>query len=49
MVSGNIEEAKKLAEDFGWLKQIDGKLSKNRERIEFEDKLAFLCMVKPWE
>ncbi|MBI5476165.1 MAG: FAD-dependent thymidylate synthase [Ignavibacteriales bacterium] len=49
MVSGNIEEAKKLAEEFGWLKLVDGKLSKNRERIEFEEKLSFLGMNKPWE
>jgi thymidylate synthase (FAD) len=49
MISGNIEEAKKLAEEFGWLKLVDGKLSKNRERIEFEEKLSFLGMDKPWE
>lgn len=48
MVSGNNEEAKKLAEEFGWLNMKEGKLSKNREKTEFEDKISFLGIKLPW-
>ncbi len=47
--AGSQHEAKKLAEEFGWLNKIEGKLSKNRERIEFEGKLETLGLKKPWE
>jgi thymidylate synthase (FAD) len=48
IIAGNKEEANKLAEDFGWLNRIDGKLSRNRERLEIEEKLALLGLSKPW-
>jgi thymidylate synthase (FAD) len=48
IITGNKEEANKLAEDFGWLNRIEGKLSRNRERTEMEEKLAFLGLSKPW-
>ncbi len=47
--AGSLQEAKKLAEEFGWLNKIEGRLSKNRERIEFEGKLETLGLKKPWE
>lgn len=47
--AGSQHEAKKLAEEFGWLNKIEGKLSKNRERIEFENKLITLGLQKPWQ
>jgi thymidylate synthase (FAD) len=48
IIAGNKEGASKLAEDFGWLNKVDGKLSRNRERLELEDKLVFLGLSKPW-
>lgn len=48
LVIGNKQEALKLAEDFGWLNKINDKLSKNRERIELEEKLVELGIEKPW-
>jgi thymidylate synthase (FAD) len=48
IVNGRTDEAIKLAESFGWLNKKDGKLSRNRERIEFEAKLQLLGMNKPW-
>ncbi len=48
LVTGNKQAALKLAEDFGWLNKINDKLSKNRERIELEDKLVELGIEKPW-
>ena len=48
LVSRNKQAALKLADEFGWLNKIDGRLSKNRERIEFEEKLLTLGMEKPW-
>lgn len=48
IIAGNKEEANKIAEDFGWLNKIEGKLVRNRERLEMEDKLAFLGLSKPW-
>ncbi|MHB8906375.1 MAG: FAD-dependent thymidylate synthase [Melioribacteraceae bacterium] len=47
--AGSLQEAKKNAEEFGWLNKIEGRLSKNRERIEFEGKLETLGLKKPWE
>jgi len=49
LIAGNLKEANSYAEEFGWLNRKEGILSKNRERIEFEDKLDFLGMKKPWE
>ncbi len=48
IVNGNKEEAVLLADNFGWLNRLEGKLSKNRERIEFEEKLIKLGFQKPW-
>lgn len=48
LVTGNKQAALKLAEDFGWLNKINDKLSKNRERIELEEKLIELEIEKPW-
>ncbi len=48
LVTGNKQAALKLAEEFGWLNKINDKLSKNRERIEFEEKLIELGIEKPW-
>jgi thymidylate synthase (FAD) len=49
LFAGNEQESIKLAELFGWLKKIEGRLSKNRERIEFEEKLEILGLQKPWQ
>ena len=48
LVTGNKQAALNLAEDFGWLNKINDKLSKNRERIEMEEKLMELGLEKPW-
>jgi len=48
LVTGDKQAALKLAEEFGWLKKINDKLSKNRERIEMEEKLMELGLEKPW-
>jgi len=48
LVTGNKQAALKLAGDFGWLNKINDKLSKNRERIELEEKLVELGIEKPW-
>ncbi|PKL83760.1 MAG: thymidylate synthase (FAD) [Ignavibacteriae bacterium HGW-Ignavibacteriae-3] len=48
LFAGDAAGAKKLAEEFGWLNEINGKLSRNRERLEFEDKLETLGLKKPW-
>lgn len=48
LIKGEEEEAIKIAEEFGWLNKVEGKLSKNRERIEFEGKLEMLGLPIPW-
>ena len=48
IIAGNKEGANKLAEDFGWLNRIEAKLSRNRERLEMEEKLTLLGLSKPW-
>jgi thymidylate synthase (FAD) len=48
IIGGNIKEAYKLAEDIGWLNKINGNLSRNRERLELEEKLTFFGLSKPW-
>lgn len=47
--SGNKEEAIKLADNFGWLKIVDNRFTKNIERMEFEEKLEKLGIEIPWE
>jgi len=49
LASGKIEETVFTAEKFGWLRKVDGKLSGNRERIEFEGKLEKLGLSAPWK
>ncbi|MGK9369536.1 FAD-dependent thymidylate synthase [Melioribacter sp. Ez-97] len=46
--SGDKEEALRLADSYGWLKKINDRLAKNRERIEFEEKLNLLGIKIPW-
>lgn len=48
IISNNNDEAIKCAEELGWLKKSENRLSRNRERIEFEDKLKLLGLPKPW-
>jgi thymidylate synthase (FAD) len=48
LVAGNNGESLKLAEEFGWLLQKEGKLSRNRERSECEAKLDILGLKIPW-
>lgn len=47
--AGDNENALKLADQFGWLKIIDNRFSKNIERMEFEEKLDRLGIKNPWE
>jgi len=47
--AGKKEEAIKLADNFGWLKIVDNRFTKNIERMEFEEKLEKLGIEKPWE
>ncbi len=48
IIAGQNDEARKTADDLGWLKMKDGVLLKNRERSEFEAKLEGLGLSKPW-
>lgn len=48
IIAGNKDEANKLAKEFGWLNFIENKLSKNRERLEMEEKLTYLGLSIPW-
>jgi thymidylate synthase (FAD) len=46
---GDTTEVQNLAQSFGWLnKRDDGSLKRNREREEFEAKLAQFNMKLPW-
>ena len=46
---GHFEKATDLAESFGWLRRREsGRLAANRERSEFEQKLARLGIKCPW-
>ena len=48
--TGDTEQAINLAEKFGWLsRREDGTLKRNRERIEFEEKLNGLRLGIPWK
>lgn len=47
--AGDEKQAMELAEKFGWLsRREDGSLKRNRERIEFEEKLGNMNMKIPW-
>lgn len=48
IVAGKIQDALKIAEEYGWLKTKDSFLVKNRERSEFEKKLETIGLSKPW-
>lgn len=48
LIKNKIDEALKIAEDLGWLNKIENRLARNRERIEFEEKLIKLGLEKPW-
>ncbi len=47
MTTGNAAKAIELGKSFGWLKET-GEVKKNRERLEFEDKLNNLGLKAPW-
>jgi thymidylate synthase (FAD) len=49
LIAGKKEDAINIANSFGWINTEDGKLVRNRERIEFEEKLETLGILKPWE
>lgn len=49
MLSGKEEDTLAAAEKYGWLRKVEGKLAGNRERNEFEDKLASLGLTSPWK
>lgn len=48
ITKGNIEQAIELAKSFNWLDKTTGEPKKNRERLEFEDKLSGLGLKTPW-
>jgi len=48
LFKNKIDEALNIAEDLGWLNKIENRLARNRERIEFEEKLIKLGLEKPW-
>ncbi len=45
---GRQEEARKIAQEAGWLQASAKGLKRHRERQELEDKLARLNLAKPW-
>jgi thymidylate synthase (FAD) len=45
---GDLEKARSLAEEFGWLRSDDKGLKANRERAELEEKLERLNLPIPW-
>lgn len=47
MTKGETVKAIELGKSFGWLKE-NGEPKKNRERLEFEDKLDNLGLKAPW-
>jgi thymidylate synthase (FAD) len=49
MLTGKAEDTLAAAEKYGWLRKVEGKLAGNRERNEFEDKLAKLGLTSPWK
>ncbi|MBI9070315.1 MAG: FAD-dependent thymidylate synthase [Melioribacteraceae bacterium] len=49
IVSGTPEDLEKTADESGWLKKRkDGTLVRNRERLEFEEKISKLGITAPW-
>lgn len=49
LYQGNEPDALRQAEEFGWLRSEEGRLKANRERTEFEEKLAALRISAPWQ
>jgi thymidylate synthase (FAD) len=49
LIKGNKKEAVRLAESFQILKYGDGKLKRNRERSDLEEKLKELNLSIPWQ
>ena len=47
MTQGDKEKAVALGKQFNWLND-SGEPKKNRERLEFEDKLSNLGLKAPW-
>ena len=45
---GNKNKVIQLAAEFGWLNKKEGKLKRNRERMELEEKLKKLNIPVPW-
>lgn len=47
--SNNKDKAIEIAESLGWLdRREDGSLKQNLERLEFEEKLSSMNILKPW-
>ena len=46
--AGDNKKAIRLASEYGWLNKKDGKLKRNRERMELEAKLKKLNIPIPW-
>ncbi|MBK8946040.1 MAG: FAD-dependent thymidylate synthase [Ignavibacteriae bacterium] len=46
--NNNTIQAIEKAKNFGWLKEKDGKIIGNLERLEFEEKLIQLNLKAPW-
>lgn len=49
LAQGASENANETASEYGWLEQRDGRLLRNRERIECEAKLQLLGLLPPWD
>ncbi len=49
IADGDIEKARTAAGRYGWLDQGKKGLKRNRERMEFEDKLLRMNMAIPWK
>ncbi|MGD9489051.1 MAG: FAD-dependent thymidylate synthase [Calditrichaceae bacterium] len=48
LIQGNQEKARSIAESFGFLNYEEGKLKRNRERSELEEKLKQFNLTIPW-
>ncbi len=48
LIQNNTDEAVKIAEELGWLNKVENRFVRNRERIEFEEKITRLGLKVPW-
>ena len=48
LIADKIDDALQIADNADWLKEKEGKLLKNLERMEMEEKLEMLGIKKPW-